>query len=38
MKIAMAATLAIGMMFPGLGRAQSPPPASNPSLLSPVVE
>ena len=33
-----AATLAIGVMVPAAGRAPSPPPASNPSLLSPVVE
>ena len=38
MKTATAAALAIGMMFPALGRAQSPPPAYNSSLLSPVVQ
>jgi hypothetical protein len=32
------AALASLVMFPTPGRAQSPPPASNPSLLSPVVE
>src|ERR1700738_3033347 len=33
-----AATLAIGVMLPAAGGAQSPPPASNPSPLSPVVQ
>jgi hypothetical protein len=32
------AAIAIGVMLPAPGRAQSPPPPSNPSLLSPMVE